>query len=207
MREEKTAEELYAGFNEGYEDFPLTFKWKEALEFATQKHKGQLKDEKISYFSYLKEVMTILAGEGDEKRDTILCVAALHKLLSNTDCEYGEIEEKFGTRVAKCVQLLTRKPNQSYEEYSREVFTSEEIPHARKIELAIRLCDLRNLSKTNNQENIIEMIQETEKYILPYENSSPRILMRKIKEEIADLKKQEGIKDFFKETSNEFEHE
>jgi (p)ppGpp synthase/HD superfamily hydrolase len=190
---EKSAEELYSGFNEGYEDFPLTFEWKKALEFATEKHKDQSKEGKMAYFAYLKEVMTILVDESEVTDDGILCMAALHKTLETTDCTYEELEEKFDDEIAGCVQSLTRKQNQSFEEYSKEIFTNEEFPYAREIELAIRLCELRNMSKDNDDE-IIQMIQETEKYILPYENSSPRVLMRKIKEEIADLKGQKDIR-------------
>lgn len=205
MREEKTAEELYAGFNEGYEDFPLTFEWKKALEFAREKHKGQLRDEGTPYFEHLKGVMRILVAESNVTDDTILCIAALHDTLEDTDSTYEELEEKFGDEVAGCVQLLTRQPNQSFEDYSRKIFTNEEYPYAREIKLADRLHNLRSLPATGNTEKIVRKIKETEKCILPYENCSPRVLMRKIKEELADLKKQEGIKDFFKKTDDERE--
>lgn len=201
--EEKTAEELYAGFNEGYEDFPLTYEWKNALGFAQDKFKGQSREHKSNYFKHLKGVMRILVAESNVISDKILCMAALHETLAYTECTYEELEEKFGSRVAGCVQLLTRQPNQSFEEYSRAIFTNEKFPYAREIKLADRLYDLRNLSETNTPDEIARKIKETEECILPYEHCSPRVLMRKIKEEISDLKKQEGVKDFFKETNDE----
>ena len=188
MREEKTDEELYAGFNEGYETFPKTFKWKKALEFAKQKHKGQVRDGGTPYFEHIKEVMNILVKEDNTTDDIILTVAALHDVLENTDCTKEELEDQFGTITAECVDLLTRKEGQSYADYARQVFTNEDYLIIRQIKLADELHNLRTLRLTNNSEKIIKKIQETEECILNYEKCAPRNLMNKIKQELDTLK-------------------
>ena len=117
---EKTAEELYTG-NDGWEDFPQTNNWRRALEFAKQKHKGQVRDEGTPYFEHIKGVMEILIKEGNTREDEVLTVAALHDVLEDTECSYEELKDNFGSRVADAVQLLTWdwENGQTFEDYAK----------------------------------------------------------------------------------------
>lgn len=186
---EKSATDLYTGYNEGYKDFPQGVTWKKALEFAKKKHEGQLRDEGVPYFEHIRAVMEILIHEANTFDDTILTIAALHDVIEDTDCTYGEVAKEFGENIADAVNLLTRKPNQSFDEYAKAIFESNEFPYARKIKLADRLHNLRTLPNTKKPEKILKKVLETERCILPYENCSPRDLMLKIKEELASLRK------------------
>ena len=186
---EKLPEELYND-NEGWGELPQTQMWKEALEFARRKHEGQLRDEGTPYFEHIKGTMEILINEANTRADEVLTVAALHDILEDTDCTYEELKAKFGKRVADCVQLLTLdgENGQTFEDYARAIFESEDFKYARKIKLADRLHNLRTLPNTNNYEKIRRKIDETERYILIYEKESPKVLMDKIKEQLATLK-------------------
>lgn len=186
---EKSAEELFNG-NEGWEDFPSTHTWAKALEFAKEKHEGQVRDEGTPYYEHIKGTMEILVKEANTQEDEVLTVAALHDILEDTDCTYEELKERFGERVADCVQLLTWdwENGQSFEDYAKGIFESEDFKYARKIKLADRLHNLRTLPKTNNPEKIQRKIDETERYILIYDRQAPKVLMDKIKAQINDLK-------------------
>lgn len=199
---EKTAEELYRG-NEGWEDMPQTYNWVRALEFAKEKHEGQKRDEGTPYYEHIKGVMEILIKEANTREDEVLTVAALHDILEDTECTYEQLKEEFGQSVADCVQLLTKdsENGQTFEEYAKKIFESEEFQYARKVKLADRLHNLRTLPNTKNPEKIRRKIEETEKYILIYDKQSYKVLMDKIKEQLAVLK---GEKSFAaKESSKE----
>lgn len=203
--EEKTSEELMAGNKENW--VTPTYKWKEALEFAKLKHEGQTRDEGTPYFEHIKGTMDILVYElknvVDENSDydfeEVLMVTALHDVLEDTDCTYEELEEKFGTRVAKCVNLLTRKEGQSFDDYAKSIFENEEFPYAKTIKLADRLHNLRSLPKTNKPEKMYKKIKETERCILPYENISDKTLVKKINEELESLRGRPDMQSFFSE--------
>ena len=190
---DKTPEELFRG-NEGWEDFPRTYMWKQALEFAKEKHEGQVRDEGTPYYEHIKGTMEILIKEANTREDEVLTVAALHDILEDTDCTYEELEAKFGKRVADCVQLLTREEGQSFDDYAKEIFENNEFKYARKVKLADRLHNLRSLPQTNNNEKIDRKIAETERCIVIYEKQSPKVLMDKIKDELASLKQMQSSK-------------
>ena len=185
----KTTEELFKG-NEGWEELPKTYEWKNALEFAKEKHEWKLRD--------IKGIMDILIKEERETDDVILTIAALYSVMEDTDCTKEEIEEKFGDEVAGGVDLLTQRKGQTFEDYAKKIFTNDDYPYVRKIELANRLHDLRILRQMNNSEKVADKINETEQYILPYEKCSPRNLMKKIKEELEKLKKDSNSKEILK---------
>jgi len=186
---EKSAEELYRG-NEGWEEIPQTQNWVRALEFAKEMHEGQTRDEGTPYFEHIRGVVEILIKEANTIEDEVLTVAALHDVLEDTECTYEQLIEEFGQRVADCVQLLTRdsEGGQTFGEYAKKIFESEEFKYARKVKLADRLHNLRSLPNTRNPQKIQKKIDETEKYILIYERQSPRVLTDKIKAQLDVLK-------------------
>lgn len=191
---DRSASELYGG-DKGWEDFPQGQTWKRALEFAKQKHEGQFRDEGVPYFEHIKGVMEILINEAGTFDDTILTIAALHDVLEDTDCTYEELKAEFGENIADGVNVLTRQPGQSFEDYAKGIFTNQKMPYLRKIKLADRLHNLRTLPATRNPQKIVKKVEETEKCILPYEKCSPRDLMQKIKDEIVILRKRPEFSD------------
>lgn len=205
---EKSAEELYNG-NEGWEDFPQTQTWKKALEFAKEKHEGQVRDEGTPYYEHIKGTMEILINEANTREDEVLTVAALHDILEDTDCTYEELKAKFGERVADCVQLLTWdwENGQSFEDYAKGIFESKDFKYARKVKLADRLHNLRTLPKTQDDEKIQRKIEETENYIVIYDKQAPKVLMDKIKEQLATLKAMQNSKKNIDRDTSGIEHD
>ena len=172
---EKSAEELYAGFNEGYEDFPLTFKWKEALEFATEKHKDQSKEGKMAYFAYLKEVMTILVDESEVTDDGILCMAALHKTLETTDCTYEELEEKFDDEACEELKKKQKKEYQkTIDSWGDDQKTAYE--------------DLKNSLDPNNPDGVVSTLAKSESELDMYKTSDDADTAKELIREYAGVK-------------------
>ncbi|MFX1296253.1 MAG: HD domain-containing protein [Promethearchaeota archaeon] len=79
---------------------------KKALQFASKFHSNQLrKYSQDPYINHPKGVVKILDEFNVEFE--LIVTAYLHDVLEDTNATYGEIEEIFGTRIAKLVQELT----------------------------------------------------------------------------------------------------
>lgn len=77
-----------------------------ARRFARKRHRGQLDDDKLSYF----DVHVRIVGDIIKKvaRDPeIVAAAYLHDTLEDTDTTYEELKKEFSERVAELVFELT----------------------------------------------------------------------------------------------------
>jgi (p)ppGpp synthase/HD superfamily hydrolase len=91
-------------------------KYQEALEFATEKHKGQTRhDGQTPYIVHPKSVADKFSD------DLYKTVAILHDVVEDTDTTVQEIEEKFGKKVADAVDALSRRGQGK----DKEVYKSE----------------------------------------------------------------------------------
>jgi (p)ppGpp synthase/HD superfamily hydrolase len=82
---------------------PLT---RDALAFASERHAGQIRDiDDLPFVTHPVEVATLLheAGYSDE----VVAAGVLHDVLEDTDAERGDIEARFGARVAELVGAVT----------------------------------------------------------------------------------------------------
>lgn len=96
--------------------FEYEEKWGKAYVFANEAHDGQTDLNGDPYIQHPYRV----SMDGDVLESfTEQIVALLHDVLEDTDVTYDEIEEEFGEEVAETVGLLTRGPDDTYEEYIR----------------------------------------------------------------------------------------
>lgn len=80
--------------------------WNRAMNFAREKHKGQLDDDGLDYFtSHLIPVMMATIRIYPNKE--VGQAAILHDVLEDTSCTYEELEKEFGKKVADLVYELT----------------------------------------------------------------------------------------------------
>ena len=82
---------------------PLT---RAALEFAAERHAGQLRgDDRAPFVQHPLEVASLLklAGYGD----SVVASGVLHDVLENTSTDRIELEERFGSSVAALVQAVS----------------------------------------------------------------------------------------------------
>lgn len=108
----------------------------EALELAKIKHSTQLRDEGSPYIIHPIRVAICLIGELGIFKTHMIVAALLHDAIEDTDLTCGEIEQKFGKRVAEIVKALTRNKDQEtkWDKFQKTLKADEEIR-------TIKACD------------------------------------------------------------------
>lgn len=163
-------------------------KWKRAVDFANKYHtaSGQYRigknGEKLPYMTHIHEVMKILTSEAKITSDDVLTVAALHDVVEDTECTLDEIKEEFGEDIAECVDLLTRKEGQPFDDYAKRIFTNEKYPWLGDIKLADRIHNLRTYPEVGDNKKIKYKYDETVRCIKPYAKKQSPILNKKLDE-------------------------
>ena len=86
---------------------PLT---REALAFANERHAGQMRDlDDLPFVTHPVEVACMLHEAG--YHDEVVAAGVLHDVLEDTDADHGELEARFGRRVADLVDAVTDDPS------------------------------------------------------------------------------------------------
>jgi (p)ppGpp synthase/HD superfamily hydrolase len=81
-----------------------------ALEYASEKHKGQLDDQGRPYFfAHLVQVHSILKDVTEDPE--ILCAGILHDIIEDTDTTYEDLVHEFNKPIADIVHELTHEGN------------------------------------------------------------------------------------------------
>jgi GTP diphosphokinase / guanosine-3',5'-bis(diphosphate) 3'-diphosphatase len=101
-----------------------------AIEFALHAHAGQVDKGGAPYITHPLRVMAAVDGD-----DHVKIAAVLHDVVEDTKSTVGDIEEKFGLRVAELVLLLTRVKGESDDDYYAGILSDPEA-------IAIKLADL-----------------------------------------------------------------
>lgn len=121
---------------------------KKAIDFATEKHKGQYRknSKKEEYIIHPIEVMIILRDHGVTDQ-VALVGAVLHDTIEDTSATYEEILELFGEEVADVV--LEVSDNKSLPKLERKKFQVSKISKksfaARMIKIADKLSNSADL--------------------------------------------------------------
>jgi GTP pyrophosphokinase len=77
-----------------------------ALEFAAEKHKGQLDDQARPYFfAYIVQVHGLLNEVTDDEET--LCAGLLHDVIEDTETTYEELVHEFNKEIADLVMEMT----------------------------------------------------------------------------------------------------
>lgn len=178
-----TANDLYTS-SSTFEGLPNTYEFLNALNFAKKQY--QTKTISNNYFTLEDTISTlkILVKENHILDDKILVITALHHLLQNTQTTKTEIANMFGIKVADCVELLTKKPFEQYEQYAKRIITNETYPYLRQILIADMIYTIRNLSKNPSFMAPVNMNLEARKILLQYSHVISRTLLKILKQEI-----------------------
>ena len=81
-----------------------------ALEYASEKHKGQLDDQGRPYFfAHIVQVHSILKDVTDDEET--LCAGILHDIIEDTDITYDDLVREFNKPIADLVNELTQEGN------------------------------------------------------------------------------------------------
>ena len=83
-----------------------------ALEYASEKHKGQLDDaDRPYFFAHLAQVHSILKDVTDDEE--ILVAGILHDVLEDTQTSYEELETEFTPNIATIVNMVSHDKDTS----------------------------------------------------------------------------------------------
>ncbi len=124
-----------------------------AKELATRYHQGQVDKAGVPYINHPTQVARMVKGKEAK------IVAYLHDLLEDTKCQPKEILETFNLYILNAVKVLTRKPNQTYEDYILQIKSH---PVARQVKIA----DLKHNISLMRIENITKAdVERSKKYL------------------------------------------
>ncbi len=162
-----------------------------AYVFAMVKHGSQIRDSGDPYFSHPVEVAGILA---DMKLDgESIITGLLHDTVEDTNTTLDEISGKFGPRVARLVDgvtKLSRLESQAEEgqrtmrNYSKLFLAMSEDLRVLLVKLADRLHNMRTLHYVQHGDKRLRIARETMEIYVPM---AERIGMQWVKEELEDL--------------------
>ncbi|MEG0546537.1 MAG: HD domain-containing protein [Oscillospiraceae bacterium] len=93
--------------------------YEKALEYATDKHCGQIRKGGLPYITHPVAVAEIICEKGFGLDYQI--AALFHDLLEDTDATEQEIEALSNREVLSAVKLLTKAPGYQMEEYVRNI--------------------------------------------------------------------------------------
>ncbi len=160
----------------------------DAVAWATRAHYGQVRDgdDALPYVVHPLEVLSTLRWVAGIRDEDMLCAAALHDVLEETDLKEGDIRARMGDRVADLVKELTRtepgeeqtaglSKDEIYQLRSQMLF--DEIrkmsPEAQIIKLCDRYSNLREAELTRSKEKIERYKNQTREIlrIIPAERS------------------------------------
>lgn len=120
-----------------------------ALAFAAERHSGQRRKDAAAspYINHPIALADVLANEGSVLDVVVLSAAMLHDTIEDTATTAGEIEARFGTRIATVVVEVS--DDCSLDKATRKLRQVEHAPHlspeAKLVKLADKICNLRDI--------------------------------------------------------------
>ena len=111
-----------------------------ALEFAAEKHKGQLDDQGRPYFfAHIVQVHGLLNEVTDDEET--LCAGLLHDIIEDTETSYEELVHEFNKEIADLVMELTYEGGDDSGRYFPRLHTRKAIV----VKFADRLSNLARM--------------------------------------------------------------
>ena len=160
----------------------------EAVAYAREKHKGQLRKDGSPYIIHPLAVAEIVAETG---LDTDAVIAALlHDCIEDTDASFDDIARRFGQTVAELVEGVTKLTRV---EYSTQ--EEQQVENLRKMFMAmskdirvvlIKICDRLHNTRTMEYQTREKQRSKSMETMDIYAPLAHRLGMQKIKWELED---------------------
>jgi guanosine-3',5'-bis(diphosphate) 3'-pyrophosphohydrolase len=121
----------------------------EALEFAAARHRDQRRKgaDASPYINHLIRVTRLLADAGCGADGTLLCAAALHDTIEDTETTAAELERRFGAEVRAIVEEVTddkRLPKETRKR--RQIEHAPHLSHrARQVKIADKIANVEDI--------------------------------------------------------------
>ena len=114
----------------------------EALQFATERHKGQTRWDGGAYIRHPESVAKHFS---DDLHKT---VAVLHDVVEDKKATLQEVKDLFGSKVERAVDALSRRSGESYKNFVRRCAKNQ-------IAKAVKIADIEDnmgdVSATNSE--------------------------------------------------------
>jgi HD domain len=109
-----------------------------AWDFASERHRGQVRWDGAPFILHPLEVASLLANTGHD--DAVVAAGALHDVLEKTDTSRAEVEQLFGAEIAAIVAAVSENAAiQDYVERKRRL--REQIQRGGPDALAVTAAD------------------------------------------------------------------
>lgn len=171
-----------------------------ALEISERAHLGQFREEGDIYLIHPIRVANILHRDLKIKDPAIIIAALLHDVLEDSEViSVSSLKRKFGARIARLVENLTRSRPEDETEESKRITKSIKLQQyfdydhdTRLIKSADFLDNIRSwafIPKTSPAvQKFPRWIEETEKYYLPIARQTDKYLADQIDDEYQTVK-------------------
>jgi guanosine-3',5'-bis(diphosphate) 3'-pyrophosphohydrolase len=122
----------------------------DALEFAAARHRDQRRKgaDASPYINHLIRVTRLLADSSGADDAVLLCAAALHDTIEDTDTTAAELERRFGAEVRGVVEEVTddkRMPKEARKRHQVER-ASALSPRARQLKIADKIANVEDIA-------------------------------------------------------------
>ncbi|QDY81366.1 bifunctional (p)ppGpp synthetase/guanosine-3',5'-bis(diphosphate) 3'-pyrophosphohydrolase [Streptomyces qinzhouensis] len=150
----------------------------EALAFAEEAHGDQMRPAGEPYVEHLLEVVEILVSGAGVRDEDLLVAAVLHDVVEDTDRTAGEIGERFGSRVEKWVDWVTKPAPEAHEDPAevRDLYLlslRSAPPEVLLLKLADRFSNVQRLDTHPRPEKRRSYYRETCRYLVPLATGVP----------------------------------
>ncbi|MES2215080.1 MAG: bifunctional (p)ppGpp synthetase/guanosine-3',5'-bis(diphosphate) 3'-pyrophosphohydrolase [Pseudomonadota bacterium] len=161
-----------------------------AMDFAIEYHGSQTRESGDPYFQHPFEVASIIT---EMRLDTASVITALlHDTIEDTDLKLEEIEEHFGSEVAKLVDGVTKLTKIEFqpdhvrqaENFRKLLLAMSDDIRVLLVKLADRLHNMRTINFVKSHEKRMRIALETMEIYSPL---AERIGIQQIKLELQDL--------------------
>ncbi len=120
------------------------------LDFSAEKHRTQRRKDidASAYINHPIALANVLANEAEIDDTTLICAALLHDTIEDTQTTREELEEQFGSEIARIVVELT--DDKTLPKQERKRLAVEHAPFlsdaAKCVKLADAICNLRDIA-------------------------------------------------------------
>jgi len=151
--------------------------FEEALHFAIDAHKGQLRKNGLPYICHPLAVMMFIRLFKDSKNALFLGVCSLlHDTVEDCGVTLDTIREKYGEAVATVVQELTTD-DQEMRKIGKPLYLAQKMTKMSTYALALKLCDRYHniLELPGTSEHFQKRYTEETRFILEYVTANRKL--------------------------------
>lgn len=135
-----------------------------AREFALKAH-GDQKYGEFPYYVHLDEVAKIASQHSGDLGEKAEIVAYLHDVVEDTDVTPEQVENSFGSLVARCVSILSDEPGETRKirkaaTYKKMASVQGDEELALLVKAADRLANMRACVRSKNKDFLKMYIEE-----------------------------------------------